>query len=222
MTEPVGGPTVSDAPMLTLVLRAAEEAAAEVATLRARGEAALAAPCLAFVPLPAPDLDAWRGRPAQLMVTSVRAVPAVAALVLDPAWHVLALAPKTAAALREAGVRVDLALAGGAAALAAAAGPAPLLALTSDLGGDEARKIRPDLVVVPVYRTAAPASLPPEAAAALAGDYALRAASPSALRNLDQLHPGAVARAVHVVAFGATTRLEAERLGARLVLEESA
>lgn len=205
--------------MTVLVL--VSNADAVVDGLRARGVDALAVPVLRFEPLPPPSLDELRGAPLDVLVTSPRTVDAVVALVRDPQWRVLALAPKTSAALRARGVVVDDEVEGGAAALAGRARPGPVVLFTSDLGGDEALSVRPDLRVVPVYKTVAPPDLPEAAWAALSGDYALLAASPSALRYFDLLAPGAVARARRVWCRGATTFAEARRLGATTLLEGS-
>lgn len=205
-----------------LVLREAAEARSIVAALRARGEAAIAAPCLAFEPVAGArsGLDPWRGRPVDLALTSPRAVEALAGLEVDPAWRVLALAPRTVAAALAAGLPVHEAVPGGAAELARRARPGlPLVAPTSDLGGEELRAARPDAIRVVVYRTVCPARLPEDARAALAGPYALVAASPSALHHLEALAPGAVARAEQVYAWGATTAAAARALGARRITD---
>lgn len=203
-----------------LVLRDAEQAEAEVRRLRARGVPAVAAPCLRFEPVGRVSLDPWRGAPADLALASPRVVPALARVSLDPAWRVLALAPRTARAAREAGIRVDVEVAGGGAELARAARPGvPLVAPTSDLGGAEVRRVRPDAHLVVAYRTACPERLPDAARTALAGPFRLYAASPSALLNLEALTPGAVARAERVYAHGATTAHTARALGARDVAD---
>lgn len=203
-----------------LVTRAAEEAEPLVARLRAEGVDAIAAPCLRFVDEP-PDrsqLGPLAAADADLLVTSPRSLPALRVFPPPARWRVLALAPSTAARLREAGVRVDEAVEGGAAALAARARPGPVVFATSDLGGEEVWRVRPDAVRWVTYRTEAPDDLPAPARAALAGGaYAVLATSPSALRHLERLAPGAVTHATHVLCHGATTLREAERLGGRAV-----
>lgn len=198
--------------MPILVLKPEPDCSALVARLRARGVDAIAAPCLRFENLPAPDLDRFRSAPADVLLTSPRGLDALPPL--DPQWRLLALAPKTAALARSAGLRVDEEVEGGAAALAARARPGVVLVLTSDLGGDEALRVRPDAIVVPTYRT-----LPVESLPAFDRPYSLYAASPSALRVFDALVPGGVAGAERVYARGATTLAEAQRLGAPLALD---
>lgn len=203
-----------------LVLRDAEQAEADARRLRERGVPAIAAPCLRFEPVAGVSLDRWRGAPADVVLASPRVVPALAGVPLDPAWRVLALAPRTARAAREAGIGVDVEVTGGGAELARAARPGvPLVAPTSDLGGDEVRRVRPDAEAVVAYRTTCPERLPDDARAALAGPFRLYAASPSALKNLETLAPGAVARAERVYAHGATTADAARALGARDVTD---
>lgn len=202
-------------PTPVLVLRDPAETATLVARLRGEGVDALAAPCIAYEAEP-PDeafLAPLRGIDLDLLVTSPRSVPTLLSAHLPDRWRILALAPTTSRALAEAGIRVDLAVGGGGAALAGEARPGPLLLATSDLGGDEVRRVRPDVTVWVTYRTVCPVALPDEAVAALAGDYDLLAASPSQLRHLDALAPGAVARARAVYCHGGTTLDEAVRLG---------
>ncbi len=191
--------------MTLLVTRARTEADALVATLRRRGVAALAAPCLEYSTLPV-NLDRWRGHDADLLITSPRAVGAVPAL--DPAWRLLALAPETRRGLEDAGLRVDLSMRGGAAELASAARAGPVLHLTSNLGGDEVRRVRPDAWVYPAYITACPESLPAPVLEAVKAPYELLFFSPSAVRHLEHLLPGALAAAQRVWWFGDTTRVE--------------
>lgn len=190
-----------------LVTRAAEDAADLAARL---GPRALVAPCLAYedVPSPPPDLP-----DADVLVASPRSVPALARTGLRPGWRVLALAPATAAAMRAAGLRVDEDVRGGGVDLARAARPGPLICVTSDIGGQEVQKVRPDAVLWVVYRTVCPPSLPPDAIAALEGDFEVLLASPSAVRHFERLAPGALARARRVLCHGATTLAEARRLG---------
>jgi uroporphyrinogen-III synthase len=190
-----------------LITRAAAEAAVLAEKL---GPPAIVAPCLVYedVPVTRPSLPG-----ADLLVTSPRAVPPLARLGLDPSWRVLALAPATAAALGAAGLPVHHAQPGGAAALAAAAGPGPLLYATSDLGGDEVLRVRPDAIRWVLYRTVCPDALPPAALAALAGPFDVLFTSPSAVRNFDQLAPGALARARRILCHGATTRAAVRTMG---------
>ncbi|MFN7144023.1 MAG: uroporphyrinogen-III synthase, partial [Myxococcota bacterium] len=191
-----------------LVTRPADEAAAAAARI---GPHAIVAPCLAFEAL-APARPALPG--ADLLVASPRSVPGLLAVGVDPTWRVLALAPATAAALVEAGLRVDVVVPGGGAALAAAARrDASVIAATSDLGGAEVLRVRPDAHVWVLYRTVCPASLPPPARAALDGPFDVWFTSPSAVRNFDRLAPGALGRARRVLWFGATTGAEIERYG---------
>jgi len=183
-----------------LVTRAADEAEALCARL---GPHAVAAPCLAYQPLAAPRPDAPG---ADLLVTSPRAVLGLVAAGLDPTWRVLALSPRTDAAVRAAGLPVHLARPGGAADLAAAARPdAPVIAATSDLGGDEVRRVRPDARLWVLYRTCTPASLPPAARAALAGPFDVLFTSPSAVAGFERLAPGALHRARRRLCHGGTT-----------------
>lgn len=199
-----------------LVTRDAESTALVVARLRARGVPAVAAPCLAFRPEPGlrAALAPYRGAGADIAITSPRAVEALAGLPVDPAWRVLALAPRTAAAVRAMGWPVHVEVEGGGADIAARARPGPLLLPTSDRGGDEALRVRPDAVRLVAYRTDCPADLPAEARAAMAAPYDVLAASPSALEHLDRLAPGAVAGARVVWCHGRTTLDAARRLGA--------
>lgn len=191
-----------------LVTRPADEAAAAAARI---GPHAIVAPCLAFeaVPAPRPAVTA-----ADLLVASPRAVPGLLAAGVDPTWRVLALAPTTARALVAAGLRVDVEVPGGGAALAAAARPdAPVIAATSDLGGAEVLRVRPDAAVWVIYRTVCPPALPAEALAALEGPFDVWFTSPSAVRNFARLAPGALARARRVLWFGATTAAEIAKHG---------
>lgn len=198
--------------MAILVLKPEPDCSALVARLRARGVDAVAAPTLYFESLPAPNLDRFRSAPADVLLTSPRGLASLPPL--DPQWRLLALAPRTATLAREAGLHVDEAVEGGAAALAARARPGVVLVLTSDLGGEEVLRVRPDAVVIPTYRTCPVGELP-----TFAEPYSLLAASPSALRAFEALRPGGVARAERVYARGATTLVEAQRLGAPLALD---
>ena len=159
---------------------------------------AIPAPCVAFAPLhdPPPSFDS-----ADLLVASPRAVH----VEVPRGWRVLALSPATAAALRTRGVRVDAEVAGGGAELARAAGPGPVVFATSDLGGDEILRVRPDAHKWVVYRTVCPPALPAEALAVLAGEFDVLFASPSAVVNFESLAPGAILRARRVLCFGGTT-----------------
>ncbi|MDP2308462.1 MAG: uroporphyrinogen-III synthase [Pseudomonadota bacterium] len=190
-----------------LVTRADDDARALAGKL---GPHAIPAPCLAFVALapPRPDLPG-----ADLLVASPRAVGPLAQVGLDPSWRVLALAPTTARALLAAGLPVHLAVPGGGAELAAAARPGPVLCATSDLGGDEVLRVRPDALLWMLYRTVCPASLPDAALAALAGPFDVLFTSPSAVLHFDVLAPGAILRARRVLCHGATTVAEVLRHG---------
>lgn len=191
-----------------LVTRPADEAAAAAARI---GPHAIVAPCLAFRAVAAarPDLAG-----ADLLVASPRAVPGLLAAGVDPSWRVLALAPTTVTALSAAGLRVDVPVQGGGAALAAAARPdAPVIAATSDLGGAEVLRVRADAHVWVLYQTVCPPDLPADARAALDGPFDVWFTSPSAVRNFERLAPGALARARRVLWFGATTAAEIEKHG---------
>ena len=202
-----------------LVTRDEESTTRTCATLRAQGIDAIAAPCLEFrVVDPDPvAVAAWADTPLDLLVTSPRSLPALQAAGPSPRWRVLALAPTTAAALRRGGFPVAVACSGGGAALAAVTRPGPVLLATSDIGGDEVLRVRPDTMRWVTYQTVCPADLPAAARAALLGAYEVLAASPSALRNLEALAPGAVARARCIRAWGGTTRAAALALGATRV-----
>ncbi len=190
-----------------LVTRAADEALALAEKL---GPHAVPAPCLAFVALD-PPRPALPG--ADLLVASPHAAAPLARVGLDPSWRVLALAPATSAALVSAGLPVHLEVPGGGAALAAAARPGPVLCATSDLGGEEVLRVRPDAIRWVLYRTVCPDALPAAALAALAGPFDVLFTSPSAVRNFDRLAPGALLRARRALCHGATTLAEVGRLG---------
>ena len=193
-----------------LVTRAAEELPETMAML-APYRHLLAAPCITFEDLPLPDLQGLRAEPLQLLLSSPRVVPAVIQLNPPAHWRILALAPRTTAALRAAGIRVDQAVEGGGRALAAAAGEGSLLLLTSDLGGAEVRARRPDVQVVPVYRTVRPTALPQAALAAMEGEFDLLFASPSAVENFVLLAPGRLPQARRCYAHGASTGAALQR-----------
>lgn len=190
-----------------LVTRPEPDASALVATLRARGVDARALPCLRVAPVPLgpATLDPWRGHPATLALTSPRAVPVAVTLGVDPAWRVLALAPRTAALAGAAGLVVTP-VHGGAADLARAAGPEPLLLIASDLAGAEMRPLRPDLVHLVAWRTVAVDALvlPP-------GPVDVLFASPSAVEAFVHLAPRAPVR--HAWCHGRTTLEAARRAG---------
>lgn len=187
--------------------------------LRDVGWLAVAAPCLAFEAVPPDDalLAPLRAAAADLLVTTPRSLPALLAAGVPDAWRVLALAPSTSRALRAAGLRVDVEVEGGGAALVAFARPGPVVLATSDLGGDDVLAARPDTVVWVTHVTRPPRSLPADALAALSTSYELLAGSPSALRHLDQLVPGAVARCARALCHGASTADTARALGAPVV-----
>lgn len=190
-----------------LVTRADDEARALAARL---GPHAIPAPCLAFEAL-SPARPALHD--ADLLVASPRAAGPLAHVGLDASWRVLALAPTTSRALLAAGLPVHLAVEGGGAALAAAARPGPVICATSDRGGEEVLRVRPDAVVWVLYRTVCPAALPPDAVAALAGPFDVLFTSPSAVVHFAALAPGALLRARRVLCHGATTLLEVGRHG---------
>jgi uroporphyrinogen-III synthase len=190
-----------------LVTRPADEALA----LCERLPQAIPAPCLEFAATgsPRPELP-----DADLLVASPRAVAPLRAAGVPTGWRVLALAPRTDAALREAGLPVHRAVHGGGAELAAAARPdAPVVAATSDLGGEEVRRVRPDARLWVLYATVCPEALPAAARAALEGRFDVLFASPSAVRNFERLAPGALARARRVLCHGRTTMEEVARHG---------
>jgi uroporphyrinogen-III synthase len=197
-------------PVPLLLTRATEELPGLLETL-GRGRQVLAAPCIAFEDLPLPDISALRDQPLQLLLSSPRVVPAVIQLNPPVHWRILALAPRTSEALRQVGIRVDQAVVGGGAALAAEAGEGPLLLLTSDLGGAEVRGVRPDVQVWPVYRTVCPAALPDAALQAMEGDFDLLFASPSAVENFVRLAPGRLKKARHCYAHGGSTEAALRR-----------
>lgn len=199
-----------------LVLRAQEDADPLVAALLACGRAAIVAPCLHYerVPLAVTFLDRWRGHALDLVVTSPRAAFVLRDLRLDEKWRVLALAGATAAALHAAGVRVDTPVDGGAAEAAGLTRVGPVVALGSDLAGEQLRSVRPDATVLVAYRTRCPDTLPEAATVALLGEFSLFAASPSSLRHFNHLAPGALLRAHAVWCHGRSTLAEARTLGA--------
>ena len=166
--------------------------------------------------------DAFRGKAVDLLVTSPHSLLTLQRLPLDPHWRVLALAPKTSATLIAAGIRVELALSGGAAALAAQARPGPVLLLSSDLGGEEARQIRPDLIKVTTYYTCCPSALPPAALAALQHPYDILFASPSSVQNFLKLVPNGLHKVRQIFAHGRSTLSELEHKGHRALLIDMA
>ena len=110
-------------------------------------------------------------------------------------------------------MRVDEAIHGGGAALAAAARPGPLVALTSDLGGEEVRRIRPDAMLWVAYRTTCPPRLPRRAVMAMRHAFDVLFASPSAVNHFERLAPGRLADARTIFAHGATTAEAVRRAG---------
>lgn len=191
-----------------LVTRAEDDARSLAVRL---GPHAVVAPCLAWAEAddPPPDLV-----DADVLLTSVRAVDAVRRRGLPATWRVLALAPATAAAARAAGLTVAMERGGGAAEVARAARPdVPVVAATSDLGGAEVRKVRPDAYVWIVYRTVCPAALPPAALSAMEEPFDVLFTSPSAVHNFVALAPGALARAARILCHGRTTIEAVEALG---------
>jgi uroporphyrinogen-III synthase len=212
--------------MVTIIARDAEGAERVAAKLRALGEFALAAPVLVWASGdPPPPL----AENAQIMVTSPRGADVLADALADISkargrrgelrpWQILALAGPTTRALVRRGIEATVVAEGGAAALAALAGPAPLVHLTSDLGGAESAKSRPDRVLWTGYRVVCPASLPDPVMKALRGpSYALWFGSPSAVQNFETLAPGAVLKASRVWAHGGTTLAELEGMGVAVI-----
>lgn len=187
--------------MVTLVARDSEGAERVAAVLRAAGNVAIACPVLTWVTVDErPDLP----EVADILVTSPRAADALGTPL--PGWRVLALAGATADRLRAHGVEPAVVAEGGAAALAALAGPGPLVHLTSDLGGEESAGVRPDRLVWVGYHTQRPPALPIEVTDAIAaGDFAVWFGSPSAVRNFEELAPGAARRASVLWTHGGTT-----------------
>ena len=131
--------------MVTIVARDSEGAERVATRLRAHGELALAAPVLVWTP---GDTPPPLPHDVQILVTSPRGASVLADRVgaggRSGGWQILALAGPTARALREQGLEPDVVAGGGAAALAACAAPGPLVHLTSDLGGAESARARPD------------------------------------------------------------------------------
>jgi uroporphyrinogen-III synthase len=204
-----------------LVTRAAEDATAWVAALAARGVPALAAPCVEFNDV-AFTLAPFRDLPVDLLITSPRAAGRVEPSDIAAAWRVLALAPRTRGALEARGIVVDLAVDGGAAALARRCGTGRVPVLVgSDRAGDEVRSVRTDTRLVIAYRTVAPAALPADALDATRGEFDLVFASPSAVENFAALVPGAIERASARWCLGRTTAaaVQARGLPARMVGE---
>jgi len=204
-----------DVPLV--ITRAAAEAEETAARFIALGRTVMLAPCIEYEWLP-PDLDRlapFRGHAADVLVASPRAASALAAAGVDPRWRILALAPRTSAALRAEGLRVDVEVDGGGADLARLAGPGAVLFLASNLGGEEIASVRPDAVRWEAYRTLCPDRLPKEVADLLTSGAAFDVfvASPSAVRNFEWLAPGALARAREVVCHGRTTLHAVQRLG---------
>ena len=77
--------------------------------------------------------------------------------------------------------------------------------LTSDRGGAESAKVRPDRILWVGYRVGCPDQLDPAVWSAMEGPFALWFGSPSAVQNFSTLAPGAIDRAAIVWAHGATT-----------------
>ncbi|MBM4391860.1 MAG: uroporphyrinogen-III synthase [Deltaproteobacteria bacterium] len=150
-----------------------------------------------------------------LLVTSPRGVPTAARVAAGREVH--ALAPATASALEAAGVRVARSVTGGVQDLVRGLELTEAVLLTSDLGVENARRW-PGLRAVATHRTTCPPSLPGEAVTALAGEYAVLVASPSAVTNLERLAPGAIARARRVLCHGQST-LDAARAHGALAPE---
>lgn len=192
---------------MLLVTRPQPEADDEVRRLRAEGIEAIAAPCLAFSAIEAvpPSISALFAHPADLLVTSPRA----AEFLPDPPanWRVLSLAPKTAEILLDRVIVPALTSRQGAAALTMLARPGPVIVATSDLGGQEVLRVRPDASIWPLYRTECPDSLPDAVRTALALTFDVWFTSPSTVANFEKLAPGALERAREVFWTGETTRI---------------
>ncbi len=198
--------------MPLLLTRAEEDAASTVARLPPEFEAVIA-PALAYEATGsvAELLAAAPSRPT-LLVTTPRSVPV--AVALSVGREVVALAPRTSAALVEAGVTVRP-VCGGVEQAMATLDPASTLLLTSDLGAHTAARRWPTMAVLVTHRTVAPASLPAPAAALLASGtaFAVFFASPSAVENFEHLAPGAAARAAARYVHGASTAAALTALG---------
>ena len=193
---------------LLLITRPAEDFAATAAAFPTY--ASICAPCLEFRPVTVdPALRAALPERLALLVTSPRALPALLSLRPEPGWRIFALLPRTAQEVEAAGLPLAGTSEGGAAALAEAATAAlpgaPLCFLTSQLGGGEVWRVRPDAIRLVGYATICPERLPEEAVRALAGEYEVLVASPSAVENLERLAPGALRRAARVHVQGRTT-----------------
>lgn len=159
--------------MTVLVVRPAEDAAATVARLTARGIAALAAPASAIEPLAADIGEGYRG----LVVTSANAVRAVAGRRALHALPVYAVGDRTAEAARAAGFASVASAAGTAADLVRmivdrldpAGGPLAYLSArhtAADLAGDLRRAgFEVDRIIV--YEAVVARALPAAAVAAL-------------------------------------------------------
>ncbi len=174
------------------------------------GWTCIVAPCVTYDPMQ-PEVPPSR----VLLVTSPRSVPIAARAAAGREVH--ALAPATANALHAAGVTVTRRVEGGVVDLVEGVDLREAVLLTSDLGVDNARRW-PELRAVATHRTTCPPGLPREARAALAGEYAVLVASPSAVVNLEQLAPGALARAQRVLCHGRST-LDAARAHGALAPE---
>lgn len=190
---------------MPLLLTRAEEDAASMATRLPPGFEALIAPALAYEATGsvAELVAAAPSRPT-LLVTTPRSV--AVAVALSAGREVVALAPRTSAALAAAGIGVRP-VSGGVEQAMATLTPASTLLLTSDLGAEHAGRRWPTLAVLVTHRTVAPTSLPEAAVALLASGaaYAVFFASPSAVENFEHLAPGATARAAARYVHGAST-----------------
>lgn len=183
--------------------RAAPDADRMARLLRRAGVAATAVSLLRRAPLPKLDLSALTG-PVDILVPTP-----TAAVLLDPTllpadarW--LATAPRTARTLAARGIVVDVAGALGAADLAARSrGGATLVVLTSDAGGAEVLRVRPDARVVALYHLVPVDRAPRTRRESGAATWLL--ASPSAVDALLGLRPRALTDAVQVLAMGRTT-----------------
>jgi uroporphyrinogen-III synthase len=179
------------------------------------GRLCIHAPCLVFVPIEwdSSIFEVYRGQSLDILVTSPRGIEALKKLRLEAGWRVLALAPATVASAEKAGIHIDISCEGGAAKLAALSQPGPVVLLTSDLGGEEFLKVRPDGKVVAVYGSACPESLPEEALVAMQGVFDVFFASPSAAQHFNKLAPYGLERARKRFFRGRTTGEALENLG---------
>jgi uroporphyrinogen-III synthase len=218
-----------------LVTRAVEDAAPLARALEARGVEPVLLPLLAYAPGPdcgrvaaalAADPGAW------VVVTSVRALPALLAASRPPGMRLAVIGPRSAEAARAAGLQVDLEGNGdGAAALATLLAEREAAGRALHVSGDRARHeleagLRErgwEVRRLVVYETRCRVPDPDERAAAFTDLAAVCLASPSALEALLSLatrdrEAGSWTR-WPVAAIGSTTAEAARRAGFRRVVE---